>query len=361
MGDQRRIGRAGPGGRRCRRAGRRAAPPRRSSPRAGPPTRRCRTAAGRRGGRTTSRAGPRRRAPPGPAGRRPRPPPTRRGRGPARCGTSRRRRCRSSTTGATPRASGHRPGRTVPARSSRRSAPGVEAGPGPVAGDHRQLGGEPRRHRVEVAVPAAPDRAAVQPDRLLVEGVERGDEQRAAVGGAEHEGPAGRRPVGEQEEAVEVGAGQRGQRRTRSAGRRGRAGPSGAPPASRSPGVKTGQPTDGLVERPAGEAVEVGERLDPEHEHRQPGVGLGQHREPQVAAGEGHTGPAGLVGWARGEVGRLGPLGPHQEPRPEPVGLDPPDPDRARTVDVGGEPLARLHAHRGIMPAASPGRTRVRQ
>ena len=54
-------------------------------------------------------------------------------------------------------------------------------------------------------MPAGADGAAVQADGLLVEVVERRDEQGPAVGGGEEEGPARGRAVGEEEEAVEVG------------------------------------------------------------------------------------------------------------------------------------------------------------
>ena len=71
--------------------------------------------------------------------------------------------------------------------------PRVEAGPGPVAGDDRQVGGEAGGRPLEVAVPAAADGAAVEPDGLVVERVER---RRPAASGRRARRAAAASPVG---------------------------------------------------------------------------------------------------------------------------------------------------------------------
>ena len=133
----------------------------------------------------------------------------------------------------------------MPARSLEERAPGVEALPGTVAGDHGQVGGEAGGHLLEVAVPAAADGAAVEADGLVVEGVERGEEEGPPVAGLEEERPAGRRTVGQQEEAVEGLAHDGGEAELAVLVGEGLQ-VGGAPPsAARSAGVKTGQPTEG--------------------------------------------------------------------------------------------------------------------
>ena len=154
-------------------------------------------------------------------------------------------------------------------------APFGDAGPGAVAGDHREVGGEAGGHRGEVAVPPAADGAAVEAHRLVVEGVERGEQQRAAIGCGEHQGPPGRGPVGEQEEAVEVGVGVR--REAELAVLEGEGAQAVGRAAVGSVGGREDRPPDrGLVERPGGEVGDVGQRLGAEDDQR--AIGVGAHR-----------------------------------------------------------------------------------
>ena len=59
-------------------------------------------------------------------------------------------------------------------------SPGLQAGSGAGAGEHAELGAEPARHPVQVPVPTDADRPAVEPDRLLVEILERGEHHGAS-------------------------------------------------------------------------------------------------------------------------------------------------------------------------------------
>jgi hypothetical protein len=150
-----------------------------------------------------------------------------------------------------------------------------------VAGDDREFGGEAGGHVLEIAVPSAPHGAPVEADRLVVERVERREQQGASVGGRHQQWPPRWWPVGEEREPVEP---RRCPHRERElAALKGECPRFGVDAAFGAfAGCEHGPTDHGLIERAGVEAVQFGDRFEAEHEHR--GVAVRADRRNDVAA-----------------------------------------------------------------------------
>ena len=214
--------------------------------------------------------------------------------------------------------------------------PSVQAVPGSVAGDHGEVGGEPGGDPVQITRPPATHRAPVEPHGHVVEGVQRCHQQRAAVGRAEQERPAGGWAVGEQEEAVQLRS------------HHGREGElavlvgQGPEPFGRAVVQPFGRGERGprhrrLVVGAGGQAAEVDEGFGAEHHHRPLRQGA-QRAADRAVVGHHHLGGRTQVGVDQHRLGgTAGERRPSRPPRPEPVGLTPRDADRAVGGQVDGE------------------------
>ena len=195
-------------------------------------------------------------------------------------------------------------------------------------------------------MPPAAHGAAVEPDGLVVEGVERDDEERSAVRRAEEQRPAGGRTVGEQEEAVEGRIGLAGQPELAVLE------DDGPGPVGHAPGDPVGgrehRPADRrLVEGTGGEAREVGRGLGPEHQQRT--VGVGADRAPDGLVDDHDLLGRPEVLSDRGGCGELADRRTGGGAGAEPVRLTPADADRPAVRHVDGQPVRSLEHDPGSL------------